>query len=188
MDNKRFPVLAAAMIGFVAALAAGARPALADPPPLVERTFGVVVAGVSDPVSPLVPDFQGEDSIAVTVLPDAVASGPSLAFSECTSPYGGTLWHRQAAHHSTKGPTVARPFLWLATDLTPDPPPVGTHTFTGPDSPFILDVQVLRITPCLSSDSGCANGDDEASPPRWRFANSEETGAVFVVVTALFSQ
>jgi hypothetical protein len=172
----------------------------ADPPAPVVRTFGVFVGGVSDPDA--APDFLSDDSTAVIVMPDTLlqTNRATITFTstELSPTTGlpmtldermvGTTWVQYPANHTIKGPKgVDRPFLWLHDDgssdppplgAQPDAPPIGSHTFTGPDG-LVIDQQVYRITPCTIADCG---GD---STNRWRVAQS---GDIFVVVTALFSQ
>lgn len=147
----------------------------AEEPELVERTFGVLASGGPGP------DFEAEDSIAVTVLPD-FKNDSNLEFSS-TDQAGtlkNTVWLKNDAHHAVEGnsqPGVT--YFWLVTEDTPNVPPIGAHTFTGTDSPFIVSQKVVYIAPCNGS---CGPENDG----KWRIAASG--GTAFVIVTAYFSK
>jgi len=191
--SKRFSGAVWMFSAFSVALSYASQPAHAEEPEPVWRTFAVLVSGVGDVESELVPDFWDSDSKAVTVLPDAENVGGTFYFKAASGVPDGhplandTVWYSQPAHHTAQGPTPSFPFLWLITPATPEPPPVGAHTFTGTDSPFI-DAQARYLAkPCEAAD--VINGEctpSDVSNGYWHFSTHD--GEVFVIVTALFSK
>ena len=154
----------------------------AEAPAGVVRTFGFAV----QPGSAL-PDYLGENSIALTVLPPPVNTPNNLLeFGSVTDPddfYDNSVWHANPAHHSTNdGSKDVGTRFWFVTEETPTPPPIGSHTFTGMGSPFILSQQVVYIATC-NAVGGCPVGEDS----KYRFTSSS-SGVPFVVVTAVFSK
>lgn len=166
--------------------------ACADPPEPVLRTFGVFVN------DPDLLDFESEDSVAVTVLPQAThrsnlfhirfLSSGTGDYANYPPPYNevdderldGTTWFLYPAMHTVKGANGGDHLIfWLdEVDDPPlqfDPPPIGSHTFTGPDG--LIVSQIKRYVGYSSS------GDWWVLPPP-----SGLPGTYFVVVTAWFSQ
>lgn len=197
MSCTRIERVAVATSAVLIAILSGA--AFADPPEPVVRTFGVYIAGNSDPDA--IPDFLSEDSTAVIVMPDTLLQANLATITFTSTQFNpttglpntpderlvGTTWVQYPANHTVKGPNgVDRPFVWLHDDgssdppmgAQPDPPPIGSHTFTGPEG-LVIDQQVFQIAPCTVA---CCGSD---STNRWRVA---QPGDFFVVVTAWFSQ
>ena len=146
--------------------------------PFVCRTFGFFVEG-----SDLAPDyFIGEDSIAIVTPPE---DGPSsdFCFAPCVDVNGelaGTIWISRSTRHVTKGKKLeVGTFVWLLTEDTPEPPPVGAMTLTGDGSPLVLSQTVVNVRqPGFVFCPGMQPGDLVVST----------SGTPFVVVTALFNR
>ena len=159
--------------------------ASAEKPEPVIRTFGFLVYP-GDPV----PDFLSEDSITVTVLPKltdpAEETFPIVIKEE--DEYGDpefifTIWDRHPAHYaSSDGVKYQGVFLWLD---TPDPPPVGSHTFTGPDSLILSEPLTVGLTLCRSG-LGCPPG---THGNHWTFVPvGFQNAPTLVIVEAVFSK
>jgi len=169
---------------FVAVLAplaclAMAAIARAEPPEPVLRTFGFM------PLNFDTPDFLGDDSLAVAVLPDATDAGAELTFPLFVDPFfqQRTIWELHPAHHVVKGgKPIDGSFFWLIDNATPTPPPRGAFTFTGPDG-FIESVEVVRIKLCAAGNCGGLNNNNG----QWAIDNVNGT-RLFVVVKAWFSK
>jgi len=104
-----------------------------------------------------------------------LASGATSGFPEWLQ---GTTWRFSPAKHITRGGNDDQgAYVWLVTDEFPDPPPRGSHAFTGLGG-SILDVQIYEITPCGS----------DCSPSSYWYAPAYGGTDIFVVVTAVFSE
>lgn len=161
--------------------------ATADEPLPTVRTFGYLPINTSP-----VPDWEAEGSIALTILPDAVARAPQFTiwFTDDAKlpnggpfPYAGTKWRSHPVHHAKAGGGEDNGiYLWLESEDTPDAPPVGAHTFTGPDGLLVVE-GVVHIQPCSETGAGCA---PTADPNRSNVVNTG--GERFVIGQALFSR
>lgn len=172
-----------ALLGLTACLILPAMARAAEPEPEpVLRTFGFWV--LNDPV----PDFLGEDSLAVIVLPDTTGPSAELSLSLLVDAAYKELteWQPHPAKYVTMGDaSFSGSFYWLIDDATPTPPPAGAHTFTGPRGVIdglIESVDVVRIRICTSVNCGCSCNNglytiDNVSGTR-----------TFVMVTAWFSK
>ena len=185
MSLRKLAGISVAIAVCAFAVAITSRPASADPeaaPEGVIRTFGFVTSVNADPTT----FFLSEESIAVVVAPPDRSTGSALHFipdPEADFRVDGTTWAYQDATHVTMGPdSTPGAFQWLLTEDTPEPPPLGTFTFTGPDSPLILDQTIFYRTLCSSGDCQGSgnNGKYHVRDPRY-------ADDIFVVVTAVFS-
>jgi hypothetical protein len=82
------------------------------------------------------PDFLSEDSIAVIAIEDPHGPNTSITIFEYDENGDGILtgWSTFGARIVTKGgEQYEGVFLYESTADTPTPPPVGSHTLTGPD-------------------------------------------------------
>ena len=161
--RKSSDVFAAAlMCGLL--LAITTRPASAEPPEPVVRTFAFFI-GLADPL----PDFSSEKSRLIVVVP------PSQ--TQVNNPIqfvNGTTWYFQDALHVTAGmqPTAGQ-FLWLS-----EPPPTGSIAFA--DAVSAPSVFFVRL---------CEGGDcdgDSANDGKYT-VDDFNPDHVFVVFTATFS-
>jgi hypothetical protein len=123
-------------------------------------------------------DFLDDTSVGVIVAPPPDTSD---SFAYFVSDPGtdelvdGTTWVYQDAMHVSSDPNDADgAFLWLVTEDTPLPPPTGSWTLTGPDSPLILEQKVFLVR---RSTFGLLYQVDPISGTD-----------IFVVVTAIFSK
>lgn len=174
MNCKRLLCGVSAVLGLFAAFLLMSRQTQADSPTKMIRTFGFWMDA-----GPSYPDFESNDSVAVVTMP---GGNPShIVFA---SPSGlndpdwlaGTHWVSQSAQHITKGGNDDQgAFMWLVTDENPDPPPAGSHAFTGPEG-SILDVQVFYIKL------------NDAGPAGYYYVPDYGATDIFVVVTAEFSK
>jgi hypothetical protein len=177
--RMRSSLWAGTMVVLAVVLVGTAQPAAAQQS--VVRTFGFYATG-----GQVGPDFTSEESKVVTALPDLASSntGELLRFSSCDcNPewLRGTTWVLVPAHHATKhNDAPGGAFFWLVDDDTPELPPVGANTVTGPDG-MIIDQISYRIARCAGD---CDWEDDD----EWRVVTEEGLGAAFVVVTAWFSR
>jgi hypothetical protein len=135
----------------------------------VVRTFAVFVN------SPLeLPDFSSDSSLGLLISQRERVIDPSfMYFAEddyLDHPYEGTFWEQRNATHITKNGCVTLGVWWL---LDKELPPTGSITFTGPDSPLILDEEFFNVEVYGGSlwvlDYGTGDG-------------------IFYVVTAVFSR
>ena len=162
--------------------------ASADPPEGVVRMFAVVTGLHTD--SDLLPYFLGDESLGVVVAPRDQSLSNSLQFipdDEADPRVDGTTWVFQDATHITTGPdgdSVTGTFLWLLSPDTLEGPPLGALTFTGPDSPCILNQRVLYRRLCENGDCGYDSGNDG----KYVTTSREFADDVIVVVTAVFSR
>jgi hypothetical protein len=153
---------------------AASRPASADQPEGVVRTFAVLFSSLEPPDL----QFQSDQSLGLVVLPDDPLQPPAH-FRFCQVVYNSGDWEtHDLLHVTTQGAeTIPATVIWSA------PPPTGATTFTGPDSPLVLSQEVLfghaaTGFPCSGSYSGAY------------YADSSPSGAAFgmVVVTAVFNR
>ena len=169
----------AVFVSLLAGLLTELRPATAQEPAGVVRTFGFYATGAT-----VGPDFIGDDSLGVVVLPAATGTSPSmLEFSliDDNGPLAGSLWSSRPAEHLTKGPKSSGGiFYWLLTEDTPTPPPGGSVAFTSGPQASVLWSASGRIALC---NGDCCSGDDNF---RWRVV--EVGGNPFVIVTAVFTR
>src|SRR5262245_18975588 len=168
----------AAALVLIAFLAMAAK-AQAEPPEPVLRTFGFM------PFNFETPDFLGDDSLAVAVLPDEPDAGARLTLPLLVDPFfqQRTIWEWHPARHVVKGgKPVDGSFFWLIDNATPTPPPTGAHTFTGPDG-WIESVEVVRIKLCAASNCGGLSNLNGY----WAIDNVNGT-RIFVIVKAWFSK
>ncbi len=141
----------------------------------VVRTFGFFATGGAEG-----PDFVGDDSLGVLVLPAPNESPHVIEFSLFEADLAGTLWVRHPAMHLSKGQNQGGAFYWLITEETPTPPEAGSLALTaGPLASVVFSAD-FRISLC---NGDCCSGDDNL---RYRVVNVG--GTPFVVVTALFSK
>ncbi len=164
--------------------------ALAVEPDGVVRTFGFVTSLAADVEGELW--FLDEDSLAVVAAPRDRSVQSLLQFvpdGDTDLRVDGTTWVYQNSTHVTAGPageSVTGTFVWLLTSDpelgTPEPPPLGTVTFSGPDSPCILDQRVLYRRQCTGGACGSSNNG------KYFTTDKESAQDVFVVVTAVFSR
>ena len=177
MKNKRLWVVATGILGLFVAGMVPQRQALADEPTTVIRTFGFWVDS-----GPAYPDFEGADSLAVIAMPQG--GGGEIVFAspsglEAPDWLAGTHWVSQPAMHITRGGHDDQgAFMWLVTEENPDPPPAGSHAFTGPGG-SVLDVQVIPIK---------LNNGDVGGPSTYYYVPAYGATDIFVVVTAEFSK
>ncbi len=146
-------------------------PAWGDPPQEVVRTFAVAVNILEQ-----APDFLSEPSLAVVVAPARPNQTGVIQFadSNCDERFDSTVWELRDAMHITKGGAeVPGAVFWLLTPDTPEPPPVGAITFSGPGSPLILNQEAVYY---------------ETFGTRFRTRCSPGGAGVLVVVTAVFSR
>jgi hypothetical protein len=152
-------------------LAAVPKPASAkDPAQGVVRTFAVLSNS-----SLTVPDFFDDESVGLVIEPPDQTEPFSMTFSDWTDPsFASTVWESRSAIHIMKGgaETLA-PVVWLRTSETPEPPPNGAITFSGPDSPLILSQELFYYY------DGSGGLHIQSTP------GGE---GVFYVVTAIFSR
>jgi hypothetical protein len=152
----------------------------ADPPAPTLRTFGFYATGQQQG-----PDFTSDDSRLVTVMPDALGgAGYVIEFSsvdENPTWLRGTRWETHPAHHASQGgETISGVYFWMLDPDTAATPPVGAHTFTGPDG-LILEQFSFRIA--------LHNGDgDYGDGNKWHVVTGNGQGTPFVVVMAVFSR
>jgi hypothetical protein len=115
-------------------------PAAADQPAGVVRTFAVLVNGGPE----FAPDFLGENSSAVVVNGAQSEDDFHFAASELDPLFQQpTTWELRDAIHIVRCEGIDEilgVFAWLRTN-NQEPPPAGAITFTGFDSPLILDVR-----------------------------------------------
>lgn len=114
----------------------------------VIRTFAVFGLLPSD-----LPNFFSDSSLGVLIAPpERVIDHDFMVFTGENSEYLSnwdpffdfTVWETRVATHITKGGTeMLAPVMWLVDDDTPTPPPTGSITLTGPDSPFIVSQQLF---------------------------------------------
>jgi hypothetical protein len=152
----------------------------AEQPQSIVRTFAVEMEGPD-----ALPDFLSTDSLGVVVgAPSSDAA--TLTFSDHSNSdvsFDSTVWaYRPALHVTTDGADTPGVFWWLLTDETPAVPPSGSVTFTGPDSPQILNQEIHYIKAC---DSANCLGEPTG---RYRISDSSSYSGVIVVVTAVFSR
>lgn len=178
-NNRR--VVAMVLLG-AAAVALMATNTQAQGPTI--RTFGYYATG-----STVGPDFTSDNSKVVTALPNLASpdTGQTIEFADSdVNPewLRGSLWVVVPAHHAVKANNApAGVFLWRVDELTPDLPPVGANTVTGPNG-MIIDQTSVRIRPCEGgTDCGFGVGSD-----KWRVTAAAGDGAAFVIVTAVFSR
>ena len=76
-------------------------------------------------------------------------------------------------HIQKGGGEIIAPVVWLLTPETPEPPPTGAITFSGPDSPLILNQELFYY---------------EAYGSGYRLRCVPGGAGVFMVVTAIFSR
>jgi hypothetical protein len=150
----------------------------ADQPQLVLRTFGYMPINES----PL-PDWLGDGSVGMTILPDAVSPGIEYTITFCNAcpgPFAGTTWRFHPVRHTTVGGQIDNGiYFWLVTEETPDPPPAGTHTLTGPEGLLSVDGD-FRIAPCSEWD---------CLPTDWEVVNTGSSASKrFVIGHAWFSR
>ena len=174
---------AACLLCFSIVQATTAQPGSADRPEGVTRTFGFVAQLSAEGEA----FFLGEESLAVIVAPrdrSTVRSDMEFFADPTVDPrVDGTTWIYQDAMHVTTGPPDSTPgvFAWLVTAVTPEPPPVGSFTFTGPDSPTIVDQQIFYRAICDGDCGSSANNGNYRVPTLY-------ADDIFVVVTAVFSR
>lgn len=147
--------------------------AFADSPEGVQRTFIVLVNSLEQ-----APDFFGEQSLGLVVRhanPQVDTTIFRFANSNCDARFNATVWEHRDAMHITKGSCGDVPgfVAWLLTPDTPNPPPNGAFTFSGPDSPLILSQEVFYF---------------ETSSTGLRLRCSPGGAGVLVLVTAIFSR
>jgi|GEM_PF-3154610 len=146
-------------------------------PQSVVRTFAFLTSGTD-----LAPDyFLSNRSVAVTVVANT-SNTQIIEFSEFEDVSGslaGTKWVTNATHHATKGQEQGGgAYLWLLNEETPEPPPTGAATLTGPNSPMILSQEVFQVQLCAGSNCGPFEDGE-----RYRLHSGGDT---FVVVRAQF--
>ncbi|HUG66888.1 MAG TPA: hypothetical protein VMM76_03990 [Pirellulaceae bacterium] len=145
----------------------------------VERTFAVEVSGSSL-------DFLSAESLRVVVAPnDPLASDTFLSFADSNSDqrFNSTVWeHQHAMHITTAGANIPGFVVWLLTPDTPAPPPIGSFTITGEDSPLILSQEVVYIKQCKSTT--CPGNYTD----RVQVGTASDNDGKLVVVTAIFSR
>ncbi len=124
--------------------------ACADEPQYVLRTFAFVTLE-----GELLPDFQGDDSLAIVVTNDANPGQWTLSLLGYSDVETTWLSHK-ARHVTIGGKEIQGDFLWLVDDDLPTPPPVGAISLTGPDG-MIDSVFIARISQCSSYDCGPGN-------------------------------
>jgi hypothetical protein len=153
---------------------AATKPACADDAGQgVIRTFAVSVNSLEQ-----VPDFFGDQSVALVVAPGRPMQADVIlqfADSNCDERFNSTVWVRQDAMHiTTDGTGIPGGVYWLLTSETPEPPPIGAITFSGPDSPLI-----------------CSQEDPvyyESFGTGYRVRCSPGGAGLLLVVTAVFSR
>lgn len=177
---KTSRVLIAPILACAALLAGASKPACAQEPDGVVRTFAVEVAGLSS-----APDFLSDQSLGLLVAPaDPRGSEGFLRFTAVNSDerFDSTVWeHRHATHFTQEGAAIPGAVYWLLTPDTPTPPPLGSITFTGPDSAFILSQELVYIKQCSSTT---CPGDSAGTV---RVGTATNNDGLLVVVTAIFS-
>jgi hypothetical protein len=159
------------------------QPVRAAAPEGVIRTFAVMVS----PSGPEL-DFLSDESLAVVVT--APENNPeSFQFTSDTnanldSRFASTVWVLQPALHITQGgASVPGSVSWLVTEETPDLPPSGAITFTGPDSPSIESQELIYIKDCTSGTC-----EDYSAGTLRVYVNSPGNGRPMLIVTARFSR
>jgi len=185
MFQKRFRLVAGMVVVVAVVLAAGAQPVMAEPPEPMVRTFGFMAGSSPDAV----PDFLSDDSRIVRVTREEAAGDLEFIDSALWPDHPGqpefmegSRWLRQDAQHiETGGPREGGAFFWLLTDDTPEPPPAGAVTLTGPDG-WIIWSDVYLINIC--ENGGC--NDDPELDGKWFIDGT--AGDYFVVVTAVFTK
>jgi hypothetical protein len=153
-----------------------AHPSYAAEPKGVLRTF--IVLELTEGV-----DFLHEDPVMVKAK-----KGPSapvlLEFVDENDPelsdfdFDETLWVAGPAMYITKGQGLTQlgPFFWLLTEETPEPPPVGSLTLTGPEALLVQETVTYEV---CSGDPDCDG--------KYALTNAP-TGTKLTVVTAIFSR
>lgn len=140
--------------------------ARADEPQYVLRIFAFVT------LEEELPDFQGDDSLALVVMNDANPGQwtlPLLRFSDVE-----TTWISHKARHVTiGGKQIQGDFLWLVEGDLTTPPPVGAISLTGPDG-MVESVFEARISQCGSYDCGSGNQG------KWQISPTGSRRVVFV--------
>ncbi len=177
MSTNLFGKATLAVLTTIAALSVNPQTRAAGPTPVI-RTFAFFRAGTTVP-----PSFLSDDSTVVTVLPATQGQTGTFLFSVLPHKYADTVWNKNPAHHSVKnGVALEGVYFWLETLEAPTPPPIGAHTFTGTDSPFVVSEQLFHIAVC--ANSVCDRGEDSSK----YYFTTPVTGTPFVVVTAIFSK
>jgi hypothetical protein len=145
----------------------------------VIRTFAVVSYAEGE-----LPDFYSEHSIGLMMPPTGDIDPTFMEFTDypLADPfYKSTVWQVRNAEHIMTGGFDDRQYAvwWLQTEDTPTPPPTGSMTISGPNSPFILD-QTPVYPYCIESGKVrvyCTDPD-----------NFSGKDGVIRVVTAVFSR
>ncbi|HUE73917.1 MAG TPA: hypothetical protein VMP01_23755 [Pirellulaceae bacterium] len=177
---KAFRVAISTIMVCAALLSGASKPVCGEEPVGVVRTFAVEVAGLSS-----APDFLSDQSLGVVVAPADPQSSPAfLRFTAVNSDerFDSTVWeHRHVMHITTEGAAIPGAVFWLLTPDTPAPPPQGAHTFTGPDSPFILSQELIYIKQCTSTTCPFDYTGTVT------VGTATDNDSLLVVVTAVFS-
>jgi hypothetical protein len=153
--------------------------ASADQPDGVVRTFIVFLAGN------VTVDFLHEDSVMVKA--EMTNNHDPIEFVDLNNPdlsefnFDASDWVTGNAMYITKGEgrTKIGPFAWLVDEMTPEPPPVGSHTLMGPDT--YLEQETVNYFRCSSSN--CDSNDTGKFKLSVNPANPR-----LIVVTAVFSR
>lgn len=174
------------VVAVACAISLGGPIAVAQSPEPTLRIFAYVPLGTSP-----IPDWEGDGSRALTILPDAVDRGiqHTIIFAEGAKlpdgtpfPYAGTKWNSHPVHHATKDGKDQGIYFWLESEDTPDPPPAGAYTFTGPDGLLVVEGSVW-IVQCGDTGADCPPGT-----PSTHYTTSLSSGERFVIGHALFSK
>ena len=104
----------------------------AEEPHGVVRTFAVLSL---QPV-----DFTDEESVLVAAARTDFSPRNCEVYQPGHPDFDGTRWVNGRATHITEGDGVTSiGVLWILSEDTPEPPPVGTVAITGPEAPLIQE-------------------------------------------------